>query len=186
MPACRAAFIFSAMGFKEVRVLNTAFGTHYKKEEKEQKSAKQAGAASEIKLDDKFFATSAEVKKIVDGSSSDQLVDCRSETAFKKGAITKAKHLDYTKVWSNHTMKESADVLKAFKDAGIDIEKPMIFTGGLPASTVKAVADHVGFKSLKVYDKTLEEYKADIEAKAEADSKAAAAKTEPKSENPTK
>lgn len=71
MPACRAAFIFSAMGFKEVRVLNTAFGTHYKKEEKEQKSAKQAGVASEIKLDDKFFATSAEVKKIVDGSSSD-------------------------------------------------------------------------------------------------------------------
>ena len=32
----------------------------------------------------------------------------------------------------------------------------------------------------------LAKYKADIEAKAEADSKAAAAKTEPKSENPTK
>ena len=166
MPACRAAFILSAMGFKEVRVLNCNFTHQYKKEATEQKSAKlTATAAAEIKLDMKFFATVEEVKKIAEGASSDQLIDCRSETAFKKGTIPKAKHLDYTKVWSNHQIKESSEVIKAFKDAGIDIEKPMIFTGALAATVGKAVADHLGFKSGKVFEMTFEEFKIAAEVK---------------------
>lgn len=166
MPACRGAFLLSAMGFKEVRVMNFKFGAHWPKSESTLKTEKRSAAAGEFKMNEKFFASVADVKKIVDGVSSDQLIDCRSEVAFKKGAIPKAKHFAYNKVWSNHAMKESSEVLKAFKDAGIDIEKPMIFTGGLSATVVKAVADHIGFKDVKVFEKTLEEYTAESEAAA--------------------
>ena len=73
-----------------------------------------------------------------------QLIDVRPETSFNKGSIPKSKHLAYTEVMSNHCVKDVREIMDAFKKAGIDTSKPMIFTGGAPACAVKAAADHIG------------------------------------------
>lgn len=73
-----------------------------------------------------------------------QLIDVRPETSFSKGSIPNSKHLAYTEVMSNHCVKDVREIMDAFKKAGIDTSKSMIFTGGAPACAVKAAADHIG------------------------------------------
>ena len=55
-------------------------------------------------------------------------------------------------------MKEVAQINAAFKEAGIDIDKPMIFFGE-EAALVKAVAEHVGFPGKKsIFDVKINEW----------------------------
>jgi 3-mercaptopyruvate sulfurtransferase SseA len=60
---------------------------------------------------------------------------------------------------SNHALKDVNDITGAFKKAGVDISKPMIFIGGAGATVVKAAADHVGFPGpKKVFDVNIKDW----------------------------
>ncbi len=78
---------------------------------------------------------------------------------WDKGRITKAVNMPYTCVFTSHHAKESKDILKAFKDCKIDLEKPIVLFGGPSACVVKAAADFIGVKTCKVWDKSFESFK---------------------------
>ena len=60
---------------------------------------------------------------------------------------------------SNHSLKDVNEITGAFKKAGVDISKPMIFIGGAGATAVKAVADHVGFPGQKkIFDVVVKDW----------------------------
>ena len=73
------------------------------------------------------------------------MIDCRPETSFKTGSIPRSINLPYTSVMSNHSLKELNEITAAFKKAGVDINRQMVFIGGAGATAVKAVSDHVGY-----------------------------------------
>ena len=60
---------------------------------------------------------------------------------------------------SNHILKELPEITAAFKKAGVDINKKMIFMGGAGATAVKAAADHVGYPGQKsIFDVNMKEW----------------------------
>ena len=109
--ACRAAFLMAAMGVQEVRVLNQKFGTHYPKSATELVTEKRVASEGVWAVNEAKFASVADVVHSVNHSSEAQIVDFRTEAAFKKGSIPTSHHLPYTNVWSNHAMKEKIAVL---------------------------------------------------------------------------
>ena len=152
--AARGAFLLTVFGVKVVSILNGKFSTWCPPSAEEYKAVdKASGASFEFVQDTNMTSTAAEIKEIAEGKSQVQLVDVRGEVAFKKSSIPNSKHMPYTSVMSNHALKETREIIEAFKNAGIDTNKQMIFIGGAGAAAVKAAADHIGLPGqCKLFD----------------------------------
>ena len=97
--------------------------------------------------------------EIIEKKLDNQIIDCRPETSFRTGSISQSINLPYTSVMSNHSLKDLTEITAAFKKAGVDINKKMIFIGGAGATAVKAAADHVGYPGSKsIFDVNMKEW----------------------------
>ena len=88
------------------------------------------------------------------------MIDCRPSAKQISGSIPKAKHLDSLSVFADHTHLDDKKIKTVFETAGIDINKPMIFFGGVNATVVRAVVEHVFDKSGKVFPLSFEAWDA--------------------------
>ena len=107
----------------------------------------------------------------------------RPATAFKAGAIPKAKNLAYTDLFTNHVVKDAKQIVEALKTAQIDVEKDIILYGNVSSCAARAALDSAGVKKAKIFETTFAVWKAaDDEAKAKA--AAAAGKKDDTTEPP--
>lgn len=169
MHACRAALILMSVGITKVQVLSgdSATWCDMKNKTEISKPPKANGTQFEYQQIEDYWATDSELLDIAEGKSSAQLIDCRTSIQWDKGRITKAVNMPYTSVFSSHKAKESKDILQAFKDCKIDLEKPIVLFGGPSACVVKVAADSIGVKSCKVWDKSFESFKSANASKIE-------------------
>lgn len=177
------AVILDAIGVKEVHVLDCKFNElpEYKKATKAHPEEPKA-AGKDFDFDQagltKIMATEADVQKVLDGKSTDQLVDTQVSKDFStKGSFAKAKNVPRVEWWdSNHHVIKEETLHASLKTKTVDMKKPMIFVNGGPKNvTVQAVCRHYGIKDTKWTDFTYAEWKVKDEErkKKEADAKAA-------------
>lgn len=184
--------LLQAYGVETVHILNCKFSTvaQYKKATaKLPDQAKAAGSKFEFKLKDGVIAAEKDVQKIIDGQSSNQLVDCDTAPNFKKnGTFPKAVHVPRVDFWdTNHHILDQATVLQNLKAKSIDVKKPMIFTNSGPKNfCAQAVCQHLGIKDTQVCDLLYKDWKVnDDKLKAAAKEKLdkAAAEKKPEATN---
>lgn len=177
--ASRGAFLLTAFGVKKVAILNAKFTGHVTDKSKITNTLKATGADFNFEMKTNVYAESAEIKKIVDGTSTTQLIDVRPEASWKKSNIPKSKNMPYTSVFANHMVLDGDKIMAAFKAHNIDHESAMIFMGGLGAYSARAVCDSQGFKGhVKVFDMTADDW---IKANPKKEEK----KEEPKKDGET-
>lgn len=111
-----------------------------------------------------MYATDNEIVMIVEGKSTSQIIDVNPENTFKKGSIPKAVNIPCSTFFtSHHSMNESEKVTAAVLKAKIDMEKTIIFFGSPKMFAARVAGDTMGYKHVKVYEKSFADWKKDYE-----------------------
>lgn len=163
--APRVWYMFKAMGFDNVAVLNGGFplwtAANYPVETKKTFQGNRGDFQGKDRLD--LFRNYTEMLQEVKNASS-LILDARSEARFtgkvpeprkglRSGQIPTSKNLPYTELLENHQFK-SKTKLKAIFESFQPKEKQFIFScgSGITACILALAAEYVGYNNYAVYD----------------------------------
>ncbi|QHI34963.1 3-mercaptopyruvate sulfurtransferase [Kordia antarctica] len=163
--APRVWFIFKAMGFNTIAVLNGGFpswkDSNYPVETKKPFQGKRGNFQGKDRLS--LFRNYTEMLQEVKNTSS-LILDARSEARFtgkvpeprkglRSGQIPNSKNLPYSKLLENHQFKSKEEISAIFESFQPK-ETHFIFScgSGITACILALAAEYAGFEDYAVYD----------------------------------
>ncbi len=171
--AARVWWMFRAMGFDHVSVLNGGFKAW--KAQNRAVTAALTPARPAARFTAKFrpeLVKSADDVKALIGSKSVQILDARAANRFagsvpeprvglRSGHIPGSKSLPFTTlVNADGTLKDAAGLAAVFKTAGVDIARPVVAScgSGVTAGVIAFALAQLGHANAAVYDGSWSEW----------------------------
>lgn len=164
--AARVWWMFRAMGARDVFVLDGGLPKWMAEDRRvESGQVKRTGQSFTARLDRKVVRDLEEIRSLVE-TGEEQIVDARSSERFsgrsdeprpglRSGHIPDSRNLPFSDlVNADGTLKDTAEVARAFASAGVDLDRPVVTScgSGVTAAVLSLGLAALGHRDNALYD----------------------------------